>query len=58
MPALAELPEPADLGLLAVGAEHAEAQLQAEAGTRAAVIYASLQHHPGADARLTANRTS
>jgi len=56
VPALAELPKPADLALLAVEAEHAEAQLQAAAGTgtRAAVIYASLQHHPGADARLAA----
>ena len=56
VPALAELPEPADLALLAVGAEHAEAQLRAAAGTGtpAAVIYASLQHHPGADARLAA----
>lgn len=56
VPALADLPEPADLALLAVGAEHAEAQLQAaaDAGAGAAVVYASLQHHPGADARLAA----
>lgn len=53
-PALSDLPEPADLALLAVGAEQVEAQLRAaaDAGARAAVIYASLQHHPGADARL------
>jgi acyl-CoA synthetase (NDP forming) len=55
VPSLADLPHPAELALVAVGPDGVEAQLQAaaDAGTRAAVVYASL---PGAglDARLQA----
>jgi acyl-CoA synthetase (NDP forming) len=48
VPSLDDLPHPAELALLAVGADRVEAQLQAaaDAGTRAAVVYTSL---PGAD---------
>jgi acyl-CoA synthetase (NDP forming) len=55
LPSLAELPEPADLALLAVGPERVEAALQdaADAGIPAAVVYTSL--HPNTtDARLRA----
>jgi predicted CoA-binding protein len=55
VPSLADLPQPAELALVAVGPDRVEAQLQAaaDAGTRAAVVYTSL---PGADlnARLQA----
>lgn len=55
VPSLADLPQPAELALLAVGPDRVEAQLQAaaDAGTRAAVVYTGL---PGAglDARLQA----
>jgi acyl-CoA synthetase (NDP forming) len=55
LPSVADLPHPADLALLAVGADRVEAQLQAaaDAGIRAAVVYTSL---PGAGlaARLQA----
>jgi len=53
VPSVADLPQPAELALLAVGPDRVEAQLQAaaDAGARAAVVYTSL---PGAglDARL------
>ncbi len=54
-PSLADLPEPADLALLAVGPERVEAALQDAADARlpAAVVYTSL--HPNTtDARLRA----
>jgi acyl-CoA synthetase (NDP forming) len=55
LPSLADLPQPAELALLAVGPERIEAALQdaADAGTPAAVAYTSL--HPNTtDARLRA----
>jgi acyl-CoA synthetase (NDP forming) len=56
VPSLASMSEPVDLALLAVGADRAEEQLKAaaDADVGAAVLYTSLQHHPGADGRLAA----